>query len=65
MNRTIKFAMLLATLLCAAALLAQSDNQPKPGDDKNAVKTEKPAETVADTGAPADYVIGADDVLHI
>ncbi len=65
MRRKIEFAVLLGTLLFAAALLAQSDNPPKAGQDKSDAKNEKPAETVVETGAPADYVIGADDTLHI
>jgi len=65
MKRTMKIAVLLGTVWFAAALLAQSDNEPKAGESKDAGKTEKPAETAADTGAPADYVIGADDTLHI
>jgi polysaccharide export outer membrane protein len=69
MRRKREFAVLLCTLLFAAALLAQSGNPPKAVENKSDVKSdvnnEKPAETVAETGVPADYVIGADDSLHI
>jgi len=62
-------------VLIAAALAAQSDPPPSAGDGKDAAKTDaaktdaaktdKAADPVADTGAPPDYVIGADDTLHV
>jgi len=62
-----KRAMILTVLLCGclfiAVVAAQSTDTAKTGD-----KTDKPAEAAAaasDTNAPADYVIGADDTLHI
>jgi polysaccharide biosynthesis/export protein len=70
-----KFAVLLFTMFLAAALIAQSEQDPKtdpkteakPSDATNgAVKNDAPLpETTTDTGAPSDYVIGADDTLHI
>lgn len=56
----------LAVVMCIGFLglgvLAQSSDAPKASEDK----TEKPAEAAPQqTGAPSDYVIGADDTLHI
>jgi polysaccharide export outer membrane protein len=64
-----QFAVLLCALLLAAGAWAQSDNPPNAAEpkagEKEGARKEKPAETVADSGVPADYVIGADDALHI
>jgi polysaccharide biosynthesis/export protein len=68
-KKTIRLAVLFSMVLAAAVLQAQSDPQPNTPDAKGAAKdsakNDKPAETVADTGAPVDYIIGADDTLHI
>ncbi len=61
MKKVIKLAVLLSATLLAAGILAQSSDQPKAADNK----TDKPPETVRETGATPDYVIGADDTLHI
>ena len=66
MKNVSKLALLLWVLWVAAAMLAQSSDQPKAADTKaRAASTGKPADTVQDAGASSDYVIGADDVLHI
>jgi polysaccharide export outer membrane protein len=66
MKNVSKLALLLWVLWVAAAMLAQSSDQPKAADAKaRAASTGKPADTVQDAGASSDYVIGADDVLHI
>jgi len=64
-----KIATSLAVLLCAGFLVvvqAQTSDAPKTDAPKtDEAKSEKPAE-VAETPAPSsDYVIGADDTLHI
>jgi polysaccharide export outer membrane protein len=60
-----KTAMKLAVLLCAGFLAAGV-----PAQTNNAVKTEdassaKPADVPKQADLPSDYVIGADDTLHI
>src|ERR1039457_2617851 len=66
MKNVSKLALLLWVLWVAAAMLAQSSDQPKAADAKaRAASTGKPADTVQDAGASSDYVIGADDALHI
>jgi polysaccharide export outer membrane protein len=69
-KKTMRLAFLLCMVLIAAALPAQSDPPPSAGDGKDAAtndaaKNDKPADPMADTGAPSDYVIGADDTLHV
>jgi polysaccharide export outer membrane protein len=61
MKKVMKLAVLLSLVLLATGILAQSRDQPKAADNK----TDKPPETVQETGAAPDYVIGADDTLHI
>jgi polysaccharide biosynthesis/export protein len=61
MKKVMKLAVLLSPMLLAAGILAQSSGQPKAADNK----ADKPPETVQETGAAPDYVIGADDTLHI
>jgi polysaccharide export outer membrane protein len=61
MKKAIKVAVLLEIGLLAAGILGQTSGAAK-GNDTNGAK---PAEAVQEpTGAP-DYVIGADDTLHI
>ena len=61
MKKVMKLAVLLCAMLMAAGILAQSADQPKAADNK----TDKPPETARETGVAPDYVIGADDTLHI
>ena len=61
MKKVMKLAVLLCAMLLAAGILAQSSDQPKAADNK----TDKPPESAPETGAAPDYVIGADDTLHI
>jgi polysaccharide biosynthesis/export protein len=55
----------LAALLCIGLLgwgaLAQTSDAPKTNEDK----TEKPVDAGQQAGTSSDYVIGADDTLHI
>jgi polysaccharide export outer membrane protein len=59
MNKAMKLAMLMAMGLLAAAMAAQSA---VPSDKANG---DKSASMSQDSGAPSDYVIGADDTLRI
>ena len=61
MKKVMKLAALLSAMLFAAGILAQSSDPPKAADNK----ADKPPETVRETGVAPDYVIGADDTLHI
>lgn len=66
MKRTMKLAVLLCTCWFTAVIAAQSTETPKSGD----TKPDKPAEAAPDASdtngnTPSDYVIGADDTLHI
>jgi polysaccharide export outer membrane protein len=61
MKKVMKLAALLSAMLFAAGVLAQSSDPPKAADNK----ADKPPETVRETGVAPDYVIGADDTLHI
>jgi polysaccharide biosynthesis/export protein len=66
MKRAKKLALLSWVLFVAAGTLAQSSDPSKSGDAKaGEARTSKPADTVQETGASSDYVIGADDILHI
>jgi polysaccharide biosynthesis/export protein len=61
----VKSAAKLSLLLCAGMLatgLAAQSGEPPPGTEG---KSEKPAETVPESPAASDYVIGADDTLRI
>src|SRR5579864_1026144 len=58
MQKSMKVALLLCIFLFAAGIVAQSAEGPKHGDNSS-----RPAEGAPDSAAPADYVIGADDVL--
>lgn len=61
MKKVMKLAALLSAILVGAGVLAQSSDPPKAADNK----ADKPPEAVQQTGVAADYVIGADDELHI
>jgi polysaccharide export outer membrane protein len=61
MKKAIKLAVLLEFGLLAAGILAQTSDAAKGNDSKSA----KPAETVQEPASASDYVIGADDTLHI
>jgi polysaccharide export outer membrane protein len=64
MKKAIKLAVLLGMSLLAAGMLAQSGQVAKGG----AVKSDKsgdPAPTATQETASSDYIIGADDMLHI
>ena len=64
MKNVKKLALLLWVPFVAAGMLAQSSDPSKAGDAKaEEARTGKPAD-VQETSA-SDYVIGADDVLHI
>src|ERR1700761_6342491 len=68
MKKVMKLAVLLCAMLVAAGILAQSSDQPKAADNQPKAaenKPEKPPETAQQTGVAPDYVIGADDTLHI
>jgi polysaccharide biosynthesis/export protein len=61
MKKAMKLAVLIGMGLLAAAMLAQSGDEAKGEQAKN----DKLAATAPESGAPSDYVIGADDVLRI
>jgi len=64
-----KIAKSLAVLLCAGFLVvvqAQTSDAPKTDAPKtDEAKSEKPAEVAQPPAPSSDYVIGADDTLHI
>jgi polysaccharide biosynthesis/export protein len=59
--KTMKLAVLLGMSLLAGRLLAQTSDVVK----DNVTNSPKPSDAVPDAGAGSDYVIGADDTLHI
>ena len=59
--KTMKLAVLLGMSLLAGRMLAQTSDAVK----DNITNSAKPAEAAPDVGAVSDYVIGADDTLHI
>jgi polysaccharide export outer membrane protein len=63
MKKAMRLAVLMGMGLLAAGLVAQATGTDKPDADKS----DKPAATAQAPEAPAasDYVIGADDTLHI
>jgi polysaccharide export outer membrane protein len=61
MKNVMKLAVLWGALLMAPGILAQSSDQPKAAADT----PDRPRETAQETGVAPDYVIGADDTLHI
>lgn len=61
MRKATTLSVLLWVILFAAGMLAQSGDEGKHSDGK-----ENPAANATqDTGAGSDYIIGADDTLHI
>src|SRR5579863_2018195 len=60
MKKAMKLAVLLGMSLLAAGLLAQTSDAAKADESKS-----KPAEAAQEPAAASDYVIGADDTLHI
>jgi polysaccharide export outer membrane protein len=69
MKKVIKVAGLLCTVLFAAGMLAQSNVTPNVAPNvapkAEPARADKPAQAVQDAGTGSDYVIGADDTLHI
>ena len=65
MKKVMKLAGLLCTVLFAAGMLAQSNVAPNAAPKAEPARVDKPAEPVQDAGTASDYVIGADDTLHI
>ena len=61
MKKAMKFGVLMAMSFLASAMLAQSGDAGK----NEETKSDKPPAATQDTGAPSDYVIGADDTLRI
>jgi len=61
MKKAMKLGVLLGMAFLASAMLAQSGDAGKNED----AKSDKPAAAAQETGAPSDYVIGADDTLRI
>jgi polysaccharide biosynthesis/export protein len=61
MRKVTTVAAVLWMILFAAGMRAQTGDGAKKGNGPDL----PPANTVQGTGVPADYVIGADDVLHI
>jgi polysaccharide biosynthesis/export protein len=61
MKKAMKLGVLMGIGFLASAMLAQSGDAVK----NDEAKSDKPAATAQDTGAPPDYVIGADDTLRI
>ncbi|HEV3512099.1 MAG TPA: polysaccharide biosynthesis/export family protein [Candidatus Sulfotelmatobacter sp.] len=64
MKRVMKVGALLAMLWFASAVLAQS-REAKSDKAAPAANGNPPADAVQDAGTGSDYVIGADDTLHI
>jgi polysaccharide export outer membrane protein len=69
MKIAIKITLLIGMVLLAAGMLAQTSDVAKSDSSKSAeAKSDKPAASAPASSAPAsstDYVIGADDTLHI
>ena len=61
MKKAMKLAVWMGMGLMSSAVLAQSGDAAK----NEEAKSDKPAATAQDMGAPSDYVIGADDTLRI
>lgn len=61
MKKVMKLAVLLGATLIVPGIFAQSNDQAKAA----ANKPDRPPETAQETGVAPDYVIGADDTLHI
>jgi polysaccharide biosynthesis/export protein len=68
MKKLLKLACLALLTMAAVAMWAQDDSDNNGANDGNVAKPEKTAAPDARSAAPAvpvDYVIGADDTLHI
>lgn len=66
MKRWINLALLFCFSLCTVVVLGQTNEALSNGGRKpDANSTEKPADAVESNVAAPDYVIGADDTLHI
>jgi polysaccharide export outer membrane protein len=69
MKKGIYLAVLLWAGLAATAMWSQTSDTSKAGESKapqtEEAKEPKPADAVPDANTPPDYVIGADDTLHI
>src|SRR6202790_5887874 len=61
MKKAMKLGVLLGMAFLGSAMLAQRGAAGKNED----AKSDKPAAAAQETGASSDYVIGADDILHI
>jgi polysaccharide biosynthesis/export protein len=61
MKKAMKVAVLVGIGLLAAGMRAQTSDAAKGDETKNT----KPAEAVQEPASASDYVIGADDTLHI
>lgn len=61
MKNAIKRAVLWGAILMGPGIFAQSNEQPKAAVNK----PDRPPETAQESGVAPDYVIGADDTLHI
>jgi len=63
MKKVTKLACLALLGFATTGIWAQANNDAKPAEPEKAAAPEP--KTVSVSGAPADYVIGSDDVLHI
>ena len=61
MKKAMKLGVLMTMGFLASAMLGQSADAAK----NDEAKSDKPPAATQDTGAPSDYVIGADDTLRI
>jgi polysaccharide export outer membrane protein len=61
MKKAMKLGVVMGISFLASAMLGQSGDAAKNDEAKN----DKPPAATQDTGAPSDYVIGADDTLRI
>jgi polysaccharide export outer membrane protein len=61
MKKAMRVSVLMGIVLLGAGMLAQTSDAAKGNDTKSA----KPAEAVQEPAGALDYVIGADDTLHI
>ena len=64
MKRTMNVGVLFAMFCFGSAVLAQSITEPRSDKPTTEARSSQPADAVQ-TGAGSDYVIGADDTLHI
>lgn len=64
MKKVTKLACLALLGFATTAIWAQTNNDAKPAEPEKAAVPDGP-KSVSASGAPADYVIGSDDVLHV